>query len=215
MAAQLLRIALLFPALAIALGSASARADTTFGLRVMVAEGDGEPVVPDGWVDERVEWSNRIFAPAETSFRVARREALPGEHAEILSRGDRHALGPRVEGDTIHVFVVKALANVDVAGDFIRGVHWRSRRGGPGPGGNRRHYVILSSIAGPTVLAHELGHFFGNPHSDTPGNVMSYTRGEGPPFFDAGQLRRIRQHRERFLRTEELAPVASPRAQKR
>lgn len=198
--------------LALAIGSwatASARADepTTFGLRVFVAEADGEPVVGQHWVDERIGWANRLFEPVAVSFAQQAREPLATEHTDLVSRADRHALAPLLEGQRIHVFVVRSLANVDVEGDFIRGVHWSSRRGGPGPGGNRRHYVILSSIAGPTVLAHELGHFFGNPHSPTPGNIMSYERGSGPPFFDAGQLRRIRRHRQRFLHSEELVSV--------
>lgn len=186
---------------------ASAAADTTFGLRVFVAESDGEPVVDQDWIDERVRWANRIFEPAAIAFAQRAREPLAAEHTDLVSRADRHALGPLIEGQRIHVFIVRSLANVDVEGDFIRGVHWRSRRGGPGPGDSRRHYVILSAIAGPTVLAHELGHFFGNPHSPTPGNVMSYERGSGPPFFDEQQLRRIRRHRERFLRSEELVSV--------
>ena len=189
--------------------SASADEPVTFGLRVMVAEVDGEPVVDEEWVAERIGWANRIFEPATIDFRQGSREPLAEEHADLISRSDRHALGPLVEGTLIHVFVVRSLANVDVDGDFIRGVHWRSRRGGDGPGGSRRHYVILSSIAGPTVLAHELGHFFGNPHSDTPGNIMSYSRGSGPPFFDRAQLGRIRRHRERFLRTRELVPFGA------
>ena len=200
-------LAVLSTALLLCPRAAQADDPVSFGLRVMVAEVDGEPVVDEQWVAERIGWANRIFEPATLDFRQRSREPLAEEHADLVSRSDRHALGPLVEGTLIHVFVVRSLANVDVDGDFIRGVHWRSRRGGPGPGGGRRHYVILSSIAGPTVLAHELGHFFGNPHSDTPGNIMSYSRGSGPPFFDRAQLGRIRRHRQRFLSTRELIPL--------
>ncbi len=68
--------------------------------------------------------------------------------------------------------------------------------------------MILAAYAGKTVLAHELGHFFGNrTHPKTPGNIMSYDRGQMPPFFDAGQLRKIARFLRAFLRSRELRPV--------
>ncbi|HJK91396.1 MAG TPA: hypothetical protein RMH26_11750, partial [Polyangiaceae bacterium LLY-WYZ-15_(1-7)] len=151
----------------------------------------------------QVRRANELFAPAGVAFVEDGVEPLPEAHTTLLSRLDRHLLAPLVEDERIHAFVVQALANVDVEGDFIRGVHWRSRRSG-----TYRHYVILSRIAGEYVLAHELGHFFGNPHSSTPGNIMSYEGAPGPPFFDEAQRRRIRRHRRRFLESGELVPVA-------
>lgn len=174
----------------------SASADATFGMRIQVAQAEGTPVVDQSWLDAHVRRANELFAGAGVAFEADPPEAMHG-HVDLVTRGHRHALGPLVEGPRIHVFVVRSLADVDIEGRELRGVHWRSRRGG-----TRHHFVILSSIAGEYVLAHELGHFFGNPHSDTPGNIMSYTRAEGPPFFDEPQLRRIRAHRERFLRGE-------------
>jgi len=83
-----------------------------------------------------------------------------------------------------------------------RGVHWHSRSH---PGA---HFVILSSIAGTDVLAHELGHFLGNPkHSDTPGNLMSYERGDAPPFLDPEQVARMQRALQGYLRRGELRPV--------
>lgn len=189
------------------LSGATASADaTTFRARFSVAEVDGAPVRSRAWIDEQIAKANEVFEPAEIAFEVAEVTTIPDEEGrwpeDLVTRADRHRLGPLVEPDVINVFVVKSMADVDVPGQFIRGVHWRSRRGG-----SPRHYAILSSIAGSYVLAHELGHFFGNPHSPTPGNIMSYERAEGPPFFDARQLRRVRQHKERFIRTRELVPV--------
>ena len=91
--------------------------------------------------------------------------------------------------------------DVDEPERYRQGVHWRPR-GEAYP--ERAHFVIVSSIAGPTVLAHELGHYFGNGHSDVPGNIMCYERGDVPPFFDETQGARIRFSLRRFLRDAEL-----------
>ena len=169
-----------------------------FGLRVEIAQSDSLPVVSREWLGAQITEANRLFAPAGVAFENSDEATLPDAHRVMMTRRDRHRLAPRVGEDLVHVFVVESLANVDEPG-FIQGVHWRSRLTG-----TYRHYVILSRIAGPSVLGHELGHFFGNPHSDVPGNIMSYTRGSGPPAFDRAQLRRIRRFRDRFLRTGEL-----------
>ena len=126
---------------------------------------------------------------------------MGAEHAAMEDRSDRHALGDLLAADSINVFVVVSLRDVDDPSVMRQGVHWR-------PHGRRHlHYIILSSVAGETTLAHELGHFFGNPHSDTPDNVMSYSRdGAVPPFFDDAQLRRIRRFARRLLREREIVP---------
>ncbi|MEM1418451.1 MAG: hypothetical protein AAGH15_26385 [Myxococcota bacterium] len=179
---------------------ARAEEPTTFGIRFEVARTEGAPVRDDGWLDAQVAEANRLFAPAGVAFTRAATEPLPDAHRVMTTRRDRHGLAPRVGPALVHVFVVESLANVDEPG-FIQGVHWRSRSTG-----TYRHYVLLSRIAGPSVLGHELGHFFGNPHSDVPGNIMSYARGEGPPAFDRAQLRRIRRFRDRFVGSGELVP---------
>ena len=171
-----------------------------FSLHVEVATVDGVPVVSEEWVEEHRRAANAIFGPAHVRFTMDV-HTNNDIAADLVTRSDRHRLGPAVQperGD-IHVFVVRSMADIDVEDRLLRGVHWRSTRGG-----GFRHFVVLTTLAGPNVLAHELGHFFGNPHSDTPGNIMSYTSADVPPFFDAGQLRRIAQFRERFLRSGEL-----------
>jgi hypothetical protein len=68
--------------------------------------------------------------------------------------------------------------------------------------------VILSSIAGPDVLAHELGHFLGNrEHSDVPGNLMSYEHTDVLPFLDAVQREKLRRTLAGYLRRRELVPL--------
>ena len=120
--------------------------------------------------------------------------------------------GGVVRPGVINGFAVASLRDVDDPSRHRQGVHWRSRTHAG------THYVIVSAGAGPDVLAHELGHFFGNRrHSSTPGNIMSYTRGMRLPFFDAPQIRRIHHSVQRYLQSGELQrvqeePDAGPRA---
>ena len=101
----------------------------------------------------------------------------------------------------INVFVVRAMRDVDDPTQWRRGVHWRL------PWRRERHFVVITSIAPPITLAHELGHFFGNPkHRWVAGNVMSYEAGDAPTF-DPDQLLRIVAHARRFLRARELVTV--------
>ena len=168
---------------------------------------DGNPVVPSGWIEEQIRWANEIFAPSGVSFEITARRPLGAEHAHVETRRDRHVLARELHDEVINVFVVESLADVDIDGRYIRGVHWRGRWR---PGS---HYVIISAIAPTAVLAHELGHFFGNPHSTTVGNVMCYERGDVEvPFFDPRQLERIREHATEFLATGELVGGSSGHA---
>lgn len=184
---------------------ASAETAVVFPLRVQVAQVDGQPVMTRQWFDTRVVELNRIFAPANLAFEVASFENSD-HNPDPVTRVDRHRLGPLVDTESgqIHVFLTRSLQDVDVEDHALQGVHWRSRRGG-----GYRHFVIITAIGSEPILAHELGHFFGNPHSDTPGNVMSYTPGDGPPFLDEGQIRRIRRFTRDFIRSGELVPTSN------
>lgn len=174
----------------------------TFPLSVAIASAAGIPVVDGAWLQERVQHANEIFAPAGVAFEIAETRTLDERYFAMRSREDRHALATVTRAGYINVFVVDSLADIDASG-LRMGVHWRGRR----PAGI--HYTIVAKTAWPTTLAHELGHFFGNPHSPTVNNIMSYSRnGIVPPFFDEGQLRRIRDHATRFRRTHEIALAA-------
>jgi len=168
-------------------------------LSIAVVQRDGAPVVSERWLTERVETANRIYAVCGIEFVVAATRPLAPRHADLVTRADRHALGAAMEPRVANVFVVAALRDVDAEG-FRQGVHWRPARM---PGA---HFVIVSANSGPSTLAHELGHFFGNGHSGVRGNLMSYERGDGDPFLDTAQQRRIAQFLARFLRTRELVP---------
>ncbi len=198
-----------FVALAILTWAAAAPAQPSalpaFPLSITVAEHEGAPVVDDAWIREQVANANTIFEPHGVTFVLARQQRMGEEHARLETRRDRHALGALLNEHVIDCFLVLSLRDVDDPSRYRQGVHWRPR-GEAYPAG--AHFVVVSSIAGPTVLAHELGHYFGNGHSDVPGNIMSYERGEVPPFFDATQAARIRFSARRFLRRGELVPAS-------
>jgi hypothetical protein len=182
---------------------AQAQVDPTW-LRVVVhtAQVAGQPVAPPEFIAERIARANQIFAPYGVGFVARESRALAEAHARLETRADRDALGAEVAEvarGAIHCFVVASLRDVDEPERMRRGVHWRSRTQ------KGAHFVIVSVISGLDVLAHELGHFLGNPeHSDTPGNLMSYQREEALPFLDAAQIGKLQRALRGYLRRGEL-----------
>ena len=181
---------------------ASGAREIMLPIRVHVVHVGDEPVAPHTFVVEQLEHANAIFAPHGVRFAPEPAPPpLPARHAALETRADRDALAAYARRGAIDCFVVRSLRDVDEPERMRQGVHWWQ--------GSRRtnaHFVVLSSTAGPDVLAHELGHYLGNPsHSSTPGNLMSYQRGHVPmPFLDGRQLRRMRAAIARYLRTGEL-----------
>jgi len=151
----------------------------------------------------QLEQANIQHAPAGLGFAVVEVRALPASATDIVTRSDRDALGhANWKRGVVDVYVVSSLANVDDPGP-IRGVHWRSRKD------RERRWVILSRISPPRVLAHELGHYFGLPHSTVPGSLMN-TSGNAlaDRRFQPDELTRIeRRARQLFA----LGVVTDPR----
>lgn len=164
-----------------------------------VAQREGEAVAPASFITEQLAVANTIYGPLGVELVERERIPLATAHAELVTRAERDALVRHVRKGAIHCFVVATLMDVDEPGRERRGVHWRPR---PRP---RDSFLIVSKISAPYVLAHELGHFFGNrEHSRVPGNLMSYQRGEGAPFLDDAQVRRIRRTLAELLKTGRL-----------
>jgi hypothetical protein len=171
-----------------------AREPVTLGIVFHVAEVDGRPVADDAFLDARLERANQLYAPYGVAFAKKKVVPLGAAHAVLETRADRDALGAFVKRGAheaaIDCFVVRSFRDVDDPRELRRGVHWRTRAGAS--------FVILSAtFGGPTVLAHELGHYLGNPrHSDAPGNLMNPHDPGETPVLDAAQLRNL----ERALR---------------
>jgi hypothetical protein len=189
-------------ALILLLSSSPALADgVRLPLSVAVGRVDGAPVATDAWLDEQLARATAAFRSFAICFAVDRRVDLDAAHARLETRADRHALAGLVAPGRVNVFVVGSLRDVDDPSLLRMGVHWRSR------GRRPSHYVIVAASAWPTTLAHELGHFFGNPHSRTAGNLMSYEGRSETSGFDAAQGRRIAAHLRRFLHSAEIQPL--------
>ena len=186
-----------------------AQAPTVLPLVVHTTHVAGQPVAPPEFIELRVARANQIFAPYGVAFSIAERSVLPQRHAKLERREDRDALGAYVKRGAIHCFVVESLRDVDEPERMRRGVHWHSRSVAGA------HFVIVSLLGGQDVLAHELGHFLGNPeHSPTPGNLMSYEHGPELPFLDASQLTRLRRALQRYLRSGEIRALRPGRVDK-
>jgi hypothetical protein len=197
------RLRLLLSGLVISLPSWSVHAERdseTLPIIFHVASNErGEPVADADYLAAAVAAANEIFAPLALHFERAETRELPPRHANVVSRADRDALLPYVEAGAIHCMVVGSLMDVDEPGRVRRGVHWYARHE------PRPHLIILSAIASPRVLAHELGHYLGLPeHSPQAGNVMSYAWTDAVPSFDPQQTLRVRRTVARMRRQREL-----------
>lgn len=190
--------------------SQSAPRTVVLPITLHLAERGGAPVVDEAFIAARVARANEIFAAYGVQFAVKERTVLAERNAALENRPDRDALGAYFARGTVHVFCVASLRDVDEPDRMRRGVHWRSTKY------PEAHFVIVSSIAGVDVLAHELGHYLGNPeHSEVPGNLMSYEHTEVTPFLDDAQAVRLRRRLRTYLTSGELVPLPAAKAEMR
>lgn len=169
-------------------------------IAVCVAVDGGHPVVDVAWLDAQIAEANRMYGESGMRFRRGAPGRLDPRFAQILTREERDAAAGELEPGAINLRVTGALADVDEPGVVRRGVHWHVRAD------PARHFIILSKIAAPGVLAHELGHYFGNPHSKVVDNLMCYDRTGGPVFLDGKQRAVIRRTLAGYLERGELQP---------
>ena len=116
----------------------------------------------------------------------------------------RDRFAPLVTSHEIQVFVVRSLRDDAQVGLYRRGVTWDSRTS------PSRRFIIVVAGAPESVLAHELGHFFGvHVHSTVKNNLMSYDRDGGPVFLDPAQEATIKSTAT-ALRTSGALSVLGP-----
>jgi hypothetical protein len=178
-------------------------APTCYPIALHIATTPEGPVRPPTWVAEQLTVANTHFAPSGIAFELAATTALPATAATVTTRQDRDRLAEHAHHpNAINVYIVATLMDVDRPGEQIRGVHWRERPD------RARRWIVLSSIAPPLVLAHELGHYFGLPHSTDPSSIMNKTPRTTPPFetwtFPPKERARLEQTARRIERSREV-----------
>jgi hypothetical protein len=176
-----------------------------FGIQLHVAV-DADLVAPPDWIATQVSEANRLFAPLDIGFRLVGVDALPASAFHIANRGDRDELAShRAGGTLIDVFVIGKLDDIDEAGAIAYGVTWRIK--------DERKYILVSNAAMPRTLAHELGHFFGLPHSTYKISIMNKKKRDDPPpeqrTFAPQEFSTMRDNLKRMLRDKIVADVKS------
>jgi hypothetical protein len=171
-------------------------------LRIWVAQriADNAPtdVVTEEFIAEQLGQANQLFGGFGLSFedRVDHGSIL--NLTDLETRQDRNALAGQLAKGSCNVFFVGRLRDVDDPQRHRMGVMWRNLAN------LKQKYVIVSSQARETTLAHELGHYLGNGHSSVMNNLMSYERDGGDVFLDENQGAKARKTARALFASKEL-----------
>jgi len=176
------------------------------GSKLHVPVTERGPIATADWIASQLAEANRHFAPLDAGFQIVGIAPLPASVERIEDRRERSSLGVQVGGTVVDVFLTGHLDDVDTAGAMAWGVTWRK---------GSRKFVIVSTQGKPRVLAHELGHVFGLPHSTHAISIMNKTPRDEPPVeqrtFHADELAKMKPRLRALLRAKVIANLAPRR----
>jgi hypothetical protein len=177
-----------------------------FGIQLHIAADEHGLVTTPEWLAAQLLTANRHFARLDVGFQLAGVDELPASAVHIQTRRDRDDLATdRLGGKLIHVFVVGQLDDVDEEGAIAYGVTWHGRK-------DDRKYLIVSAQALERTLAHELGHFFGLPHSSYAISIMNKSDRKEPPVdqrtFADEEIEAMRPVLKRLLHERVIADLS-------
>jgi hypothetical protein len=124
------------------------------------------PGVDEGWLKAQIGEANARLQSVGVAVEIVEVKTRPPALARITTTAQRNALLDLGKQTPLRLFVVDHLADADDPKEHIRGVTWRRRD---------EFAVILWTGANRWVLAHELGHVFGLPHSREHTSIMNKT----------------------------------------
>ncbi len=175
-------------------------------IRLHLAQDRCQFVQDETWIKWQIDQSNQLFAKIGICFEIKTILPLPTDLIEMKDQTMRTAIGQkRLKPGAIDVFVVGRLADIDIKGEEIRGVHWRDPKDR-----QKQRWIILSKIARDFVLAHELGHYFDLPHSTYESSIMNKTPRDfpiGKRGFVIDEYSIMKKAKERMFQDEHLRSI--------
>lgn len=179
----------LLPARVVALAPAdlpACRARVCIALDLWVAPNFDDP----SWLTTQLEVANERLALIGAGVQVVALHTLPSALGRIDTVAQRHQLGQLGQQAPLRWFVVTHLADAEDPGAVRKGVTWRK---------GEAFWVIESQTGMRWVLAHELGHVLGLPHSTEATSIMNKTPRLWPPPWQIGFTTRERPVMKRTL----------------